>query len=169
MLTTLLTLQLDCTLSSTLDLGSSTARIRKLLEGVALTDGAGLNQANRVFSDTRSLNATSSESLDLFDFGGARDPLGALFALSKIKAILIANKATVAGQVLTIGGEGSSAEWESALGAGGTLQVQPGGVILIWAPSAAGYAVADATNHLLKIDNPNAAAVSYDIVVVGAE
>jgi len=137
-----------------------------------LADGSGLNQANRLFADTATLAAEASASLDLFDFSGAKDAQGQSFALTKVKAIILRNKASDATAILRVGGEGSTAAFMAVNGSD-TIHIAdigPGGEMALLAPSGAGYAVADTSNHLLKIANQSTtASAEYDIVVVGAQ
>lgn len=138
---------------------------------VILTDGSGLDQANRVYGDAGSLSATASVNYDLYDFGGATDTEGNTYALSKIRAIGVRNNATEADSILRVGGEGSGAAFNSINGSDAVhiADIPPGGELMIVGPSAAGFAVADSTNHLLSLTNQNAAAaLAYDIVVVGS-
>lgn len=134
-----------------------------------IADGVGLGQAKQVFLSTRNLVATS-ETIDLYAFGGARDAVGAVFALSRIVALAITNKNLVAGQNLLIGGEGSAAAWVAPFNGVNTakLSIEPGGTILLVAPSLAAWPVTSATvSHLLKID-AGANTIPYDIMVIGS-
>jgi hypothetical protein len=132
--------------------------------------GTGANQGDRIFHDTRTLGATSAEDLSMYDFGGAVDPVGQTYALARVILLIIQNKATTAGYTLKVGGKGTSTTWTSPFNTVNTdkLIVEPGGIICLYAGSAAGYAVANTTNHILKIDNANAASVDYNIVVIGS-
>ncbi len=136
----------------------------------SIASGTAANQGDRIFHDTRTLSAASSENLSMFDFGGAVDPVGQTYALSRVILVIIQNKATTAGYTLKVGGNGTSAAWVSPFNSVNTdkLIVEPGGIICLYAGSTAGYAVVNSTNHLLKIDNANAASVDYNIVIIGS-
>lgn len=135
-----------------------------------IADGTGANQGNRIFHDKRTLSPTTSENLDMFDFAGAVDPVGQPYALSRVICVIVENKNTTAGQKMLVGGEGSAAAWNSPFNGVDTdkLSVEPGGVLVLYAGSAAGYVVTDVSNYLLKIDNPNAVALDYNIVIIGS-
>jgi hypothetical protein len=141
-----------------------------------LTSGyAAINKADRLWHDTRTLTATTAEEIDVYDLavdGGAAgtDTLGQTVAAATVKAIIIRNNSVIAADNLTIGGEASTAAWNSPFGGSDSASVTlgPGGKITMEAPSIAGYAVADTTNHLLKIDNATANSIIYDIVIVFA-
>ncbi len=167
-LTTTLDLNLTANLASTLDLGTSASNESKRVYK-KLTDGTGIDQSQIVFSDNRTLANATSENLDLFDFVGALDSLGRTYAQLKIVAILIVNKSIIAGDNLKVGGEGSAAAWNSLFDASDTAKaiVGPGGCLFAFNPSVAAFAVTDASNHLLKIDNPGANSINYDIMVIG--
>lgn len=156
--------------SGDLKSGSVTTALER--KTTTLQDGAGLNQANRLFADSDSIAASSAATIDLFDFSGAKDAQGNNYALSKVKAIGIRNKATDSGAILRVGAEGTGATFNSVNGSDTVhiADVAPGGELILVAPSAAGYAVADSTNHLLKLANQSSSvALAYDIVVIGAQ
>lgn len=132
----------------------------------ALASGTGLDQADLVFHDKRTLSATSSESLDLA--GGLTDAFGQSLAFARIKAITIRNLATTAGYHLEVGGAASNAFVNWVGDASDVLRIGPGGVMQLWNPSAAGYAVTAGTGDLLKINNPNGASLEYEIILIGA-
>lgn len=137
-----------------------------------LQDGSGLNQANRLYADSINLAASASVSVDLFDFSGAKDAQGQSFSLTKVKGIVIRNKTVESTAILRVGGEGSTAAFMAVNGSDTVhiADVAPGGELVLLAPSAAGYAVADTTNHLLKLANQSGTvALDLDIVVFGGQ
>jgi hypothetical protein len=131
-----------------------------------ITDGVGENQMNLIWSDTRSLNATASEDLDLA--GGLTSGLGATLTFARVKELAIVNNTTTAGFFLEVGGAASNA-WSTPFGStNDVIKVAPGGCLKLSAPSAAGYAVTAGTADILKINNPNASSISYSILIGGA-
>ena len=137
---------------SDLTTGKITLSLPRLIS--TLENGTGVNQVNRAFADAGSLAGSASVSLDLFDFAGALDLIGRAFALSKIRVLVIRNTSdpvTAAASILRVGGEGTGAAWNAVNGSDTVpiADVHPGGELILEAPTAAGYAVADATNHLL--------------------
>lgn len=138
----------------------------------SLAEGTGINQFNRVFTDTRTLLSGANERLSMYNFGGApvTDPVGQPLALSRVVLLMIRNNNTTAGNSLVIGNDATSAAWVSPFTANTqTITIEPGGILLLLAPSVAGYAVANTTNHLLKILNAGSGSVDYDIVVFGSQ
>ena len=123
------------------------------------TSGTGASAVNRALSDRgRAILSAASLTVDLYDLGtldvgaGAGvDGLGQTFALSGIKALFIYNDSASAGN-LVVGNDGTTAAWNSFFSASDTASftLVPGASVLICDPSAAGMAVADTSNHLLK-------------------
>ena len=128
----------------------------------SLSNGIAIDQANCIWHDTRSLAATS-ESLDLS--GSLTNAWGTSILFTCIKGILIHNKSIVAGENLAVGG-GSNPFINWVANASDIVNIGPDGILLLWNPSAAGYAVTAGTGDILKIDS-GAATLSYDIVLIG--
>lgn len=128
-------------------------------------DGAGAGQANKLFTDRRQLAASASESLDLA--GGLTDGLGATLTFAEIKGLLIQAHESNANTLL-IGGAASNAFINWVADATDVMVLKPGGLLLLLAPDAAGYAVTPGTGDLLKIANGGGStAVDYDIIIIG--
>lgn len=154
------------------DLRSGSIKTLLARKSRILLDGTGLNQANRIFADEASLATQGTSNYDLYDFAGAVDARGNLFALSKIRGLFIRNNAADATAILRVGGEGSTAAWMAVNGSDTVriADIAPGGELALIAPSLAGYAVADVTNHLLKLENLSSTfALALDIVVLGSQ
>ena len=88
-LTSSIRLSIEATQSSAGDLGQRTAPHKYDTGLIRLVDGIGYDQADLVFSDERTLGA-SSEDLDLC--GGFTDAFGTAVSPAKIKLVLIVNK-----------------------------------------------------------------------------
>ncbi|WP_405676907.1 hypothetical protein OG292_19890 [Streptomyces sp. NBC_01511] len=153
-------------LSAALDLGVARAPVQ-VRRAVALVSGTGAGKADKVFSDRRSIAASSSEDLDLA--GVLLDPFGATITFARIKGLIISTAAANLNNVVV--GAAASAPWAALLGATHTLTLRPGASFAVMAGAAdvTGYAVTATTADLLKIANSGAgSAVSYDIVIIGA-
>lgn len=144
---------------------------------LAIADGTSLNQADKLwFSTGRTLSQNANETLDVYDFasldigaGSGEDPLGGALALAEIMALMVINRSTSAGKIL-VGGDGTTAAWNSIFNADDDAvlgPLGPGGMALICDPNAVSFAVADSTNHLLKVTENNTGAVTYDIAILG--
>lgn len=136
-----------------------------------LSTGTGLNQFNRGWQSTRTLTNTS-ENIDLYDLGSldvgagaGEDGLGLGLAATAVVALFIENLSTSAASLL-IGGESSGATWNSPFNASDTakLSIPANGGVLLYAVGASAFAVADTTNHLLKIEASGGTA-NYTITV----
>ena len=130
----------------------------------SLATGKGLDQADRMWHDSRQLIETS-EDLDLA--GGVTDGLGETITFAKVKCIAIFNKATSVGFNLTVGGAAANQLINWVGDASDKIVIGPGGCLVLWNPSAAGYAVTAGTGDLLKIDS-GGNTVDYEIIIIGA-
>lgn len=128
--------------------------------------GTALNQADRIFHDTRTLAPSASESLDLA--GVLTDVFGALIAFARVKALFIYAAAANTNNVV-VGGAGANGFVTWVGGAAHTVSVRPGGLMLLAAPDATAYAVTAGTGDLLQVANSAAGtSVTYDVVIIGA-
>lgn len=129
------------------------------------TTGTAINQANAMFSDQRTLTASSTEDLDLA--GVLTDGLGVVLTFTRIKAILIFAAVANANNVV-VGGAAVNGFVTPFNAATDKVIVRPGGLLVLLAPDATSYAVTAATGDLLRIGNSGAGtSVIYDIVLIG--
>lgn len=149
---------------SALDLGSADLPFT-LAAPLSLLNGAGANQVDRVFTDTRTLAPSATEDLDLA--GVLLDAFGAAITFAKIKAVCIKAAAgnTNAVRVTRPAVNGLPL----FLAAGDGEDIPPGGFTAKGAPGAAGWAtVTPGTGDLITIANSGAGTpVTYDIVILG--
>ncbi|MBY8826122.1 hypothetical protein [Sphingomonas colocasiae] len=153
-------------LANILDIGSANYPIN-FNPNVVFTDGAGAGQANKIFTDTRSLAASASEDLDL---NGTTliDAFGNAMAMTKLKALIVYAAPGNTNDVV-VGGASSNGVFSMFGASTDTVKVKPGGFLVLAAPTAAGYAVTAATADLLKIANGSSGSgVTYTIVLIGA-
>lgn len=145
------------------DLADVKAEISKRRKLHLLT-GTTAGKADLMFSDTRTLSASSSEELDLA--GGLSDPFGSSLTFVKVVAImLIAAEGNTNNVVL--GGAASNGFVGPFADSSDKIAVPPGGCVLLTAPSA-GWTVTAATGDLLKIANSGGTTgVTYDLIIVG--
>lgn len=159
-----LTLKLVATLTGTLDLAPSTVPLDDTTR-LQLASGVAANQADRMFSDRRTLAPSATEDLDLA--GALPDGLGgtAIFARVKIliiKALAANTNALNVTRVATTG-------FPLFLADGDGLSLRPGGVLMVAAPDAVAYPVTAATDDTLTFTNSAAGSpVSYDVIIIGA-
>lgn len=164
-LTTKIQVGLEALLTSALDL-STTSSPTKLHHRIDLANGSGANQANKFWSDRRTLAASGTENLDLA--ASLTDAFGASITFARVKGLLIRAASANVNNVL-VGGHASAA-WSTWAGdATDLVVVRPGGLLLLVAPDATAYAVTATTADLLTVANSGAGTgVTYDIAIVGA-
>ncbi|MFF1416568.1 hypothetical protein [Streptomyces sp. NPDC058280] len=153
-------------LSAALDLGTARAPVN-VRRAVSLASGTAAGKADKVFSDRRTIAASSSEDLDLV--GVLLDAFGTAITFARIKGLIVSAAATNSNNVVV--GAASGSPWAALLGATHTLTLRPGAsfAVMAGAADAIGYAVTATTADLLKVANSGAGtSVSYDIVIIGA-
>ena len=161
---TKLDLKIQSLQTNPLDLVTGSAPL-KYAKSMALGSGAGLNQADRMWTDQRTLGASGTENLDLA--GALVDAFGATVTFARIKLVVVTAAAANTNNVNFIRESTNGVPLFLALGDG--IPVKPGGGFAWWAPDAAGIVVTAATGDLLTVTNAGAGtSVTYDIVVIGA-
>ncbi len=157
-LTTQILVEIDAKLRSQLDLVNPAADLHKQ-KTINLADGDGLNQSDRIFSDKRTLDAGTNEELDLSNL---TDALGNAVVLGHVKGLYVAPE----GGLCHVGGATSGlTAWGDA---SDFSIVRDGGAMLLTAPDATGYAVTSGVDDKLKVANPGAAAITYEVIIIGA-
>lgn len=130
----------------------------------AFTNGAGANQADRIFSDQRTVNASTNDDLDLA--GVLTDVFGQTLTFARIKGMLISSNTANVQNFSVGGGTNPFINWIA--GTTPTVVLRPGGMFLLLAPDATGYAVTAGTGDILRIANGAGSAIVYDIVLIGS-
>ena len=147
--------------SSTVDLMTSQATVAFGSHPVALTYGTGLNQADRMFTDTRSVAA--AEDLDIAG-GALADVFGTTFTLAELKVLIVCAPSANTGNII-LGGDANSVPFLSV--ATTTVSVKPGGCFVYTDPSATGTTVTAATGDIIQVA-PSAGTQAYDILIIGS-
>jgi len=147
-----------------LDLGTATFPFT-LTSSFSLHSGTGAGQADRVFTDTRTLAASATENLDLA--GVLTDAFGVTLTFVTIKAVIIraaaANNAANAVQVTRPASNGVP----FLMAAGDGISLAPG-YTFAWFGSGAGVTVTPATGDLITVTNSAGTnSVNYDVVIIG--
>jgi len=149
--------------TGTADLGTPVAPFAANLV-VNLAAGVGVSQADKVFSDTRTLIASATEDLDLA--GVLLDAFGAAITFAKVKAIII----------MAAVGNTNDINVSRPAGATGVplfLAISDGfklppGFAFAWFGAGPGVAVTPASGDLLTITNGAAGTpVTYTVVIIG--
>lgn len=125
---------------------------------VALADGAGAGQANRVFRDTRTVAAGGVDTLNLSTLTQQMFTTTVPMSFTTVRGVTVANLSTAAGAAINVGADGDNpfTAYAQRVGRQGHFSIaNPDG----WSVSGA---------NVLRIANPGAAAVTYQITIVGA-
>lgn len=165
-LTSRVSMALAATYTSAQDLTTVSSPL-SLSQQWDLGNGTGAGQADRLFSDRRTLAASATEDLDLA--GVLTDAFGATLTFARIKALLV--RASSGNTNSVVLGAASSNPWATLLNGTGTLTLRPGASVLLSAGvgDATAYAVTAATGDLLKVANSaGGSAVTYEIAIIGA-
>lgn len=163
--------QLSAKLSHTIQGELVAVTANEGLTQLSLTSGTTADKADQFYMEiNRALTSASNDDLDLFDFAvfdNATDLLGNAVSMAEVVGLYVKNQPSSIGN-LVLGGETSAAAWNSLFSGSdtSTLTLHPGGFILVAAPDDPAYAVADASNHLLRI-NASGGNITYDIGVMG--
>lgn len=152
------------TLYGSNDLGSP-AMPFALAETIAFTAGSSNGQANIVFSDNRSIAASSNDDLDLS--GVLSAVFGGTIAFTAIRAIIIRAAAGNTNNVVV--GNAASNQFLGPLGAAAhTIAIRPGDELVMTARNA-GWTVTAGTGDILRIANSGSGTpVVYDIIILGS-
>ncbi len=158
-----ITFQLIGQLIKSLDIGTARLDVN-YSKRYSTANGTGADQANMIWTDTRTITASSNDDLDLY--GGITNAFGDTMNFAAIKGIfLFANVLNV--NDIKIGN--SSAEISTMTGnINDIFIVQPGGMWCVYNPSAGGYGVTNTTADILRVTNAaGGTSVDYDIIILG--
>lgn len=131
------------------------------------TDGVGQDQAQRIWTDLRTIAPSGTDDIDLS--GVLLDPTtGLAITLTKVKAIIVKAAAANVNDVQV--GAAAANQFLGPFGsATDKIKVKPGGTLVLIAPDANGYAVVAATGDLLRFTNGAAGtSVDYTLYLIGS-
>lgn len=163
-LRTVITAKIDALYKNILDLSTPTdAHIRT--NTVELSNGTGANSADLMFHDTRTVNASSSEDLDLA--GVLANPLtGATMTFVELRAVQIKAASTNTNNVRVT--RPASNGVPLFLAAGDGIDIPPGGVFMWACPADGKVTVTAGTGDLLTVANSSSGtSVTYDVTIIG--
>jgi hypothetical protein len=164
-LTTNIDLNIKGLLTGTNDIGDVVANLARNF-GAAWGSGTGAGQADLAWGDVNTLAASATTDIDLA--GSLTNPLGGTLTFARVKMILVlagsgnTNNVVVGGAAATqfIGPFGAATH---------TVAVKPGGMFMVAAPDATGWAVTAGSTDFLRIANSSGGTgVDYSIMVIGA-
>lgn len=149
------------TYSNTVDLLTSESKINMSGRGVDFANGTGASQANILFTDTRTIAASTTEDLDIRGTSLV-DSFGNDLACVELKALMVFASSANTNNVV-LGGDANSVPFLST--AATTVSIKPGGAFVLLDPSAGGVAVTADTGDILQVANSGGTTtVTYDIV-----
>lgn len=161
-LTTRLDLKLNAAMQTVLDLVTASAPLT-YSTARDLADGGGANQANKLFSDQRTIGDGASEDLDL-NGGVLTDSFGATLVFAGVKCLIVISLPTNTTN-LTLFGDANSVPILNT--AATTTTLTPGGIFVYFNPSATGAVVTAGTGDIIQIANGAGASAVYNIIIVG--
>lgn len=150
------------TLTGAADHGTPNAPVT-VEKQIVLANGTGAAQADKIFSDQRTLNASTNEDLDLA--GALTDPLGAALTFVKVKGIIV--KAADANPADLIIGAAAVNGFFGLFGAATHTLNLPAGGVFSWVFPGTGKAVTAGTADLLRIASGAGGTSTYDITIIG--
>ncbi len=156
-----LDLKIVGTYGVSIDLGNRSYNLSQTYTN-KFSDGTGADQAQAIFTDTRTITASSSETLDL---SALTDAFGNSINMINVKTFMVAPHSDNTNNVI-VGGAGSN-PFAAPFNAGtDTISVQPGGMLALSSNTADGYPVSTGVN--LKMANSSSGtSVTYDIIIIG--
>ncbi len=163
-LTTKIVLNVGTTYTGSAGLGSST-EVLALDYSISLTSGTGANQANVIYSASRSLADDANEVLDFYASGTLTDAFGTALTIETLKLLVISNTSTDA--TLKIGGGAVAVGVFAA--AGDILSLPPGGKFLFSAPDATGLDITTNKDLNLLHGGEGTSALVYKIIAIGVD
>jgi hypothetical protein len=153
------------TLNNLLDLQSAASAL-SYAQSIGMSSGVGIGQADKIFTDHRTISASGTDDLDV-NAGGLLDPLGQVFTVARLKLIIVKAASTNVNNVVM--GVGTNPITTILGGTTPTLNIRPNGLLVLAAPDATAYGVTAATADVLRFANSGAGtSVDYDVILVGA-
>ncbi len=131
-----------------------------------LADGSGLDQADKVWHDVRTLAVGANEDLVLSALPVTLFGNTLAIALVRVKAILLVSTATVDGEKLVLGGA-TSQEWLGPFGALGNKLNVPADSCLLLVNKKSGWNVTPGAADKFRVANSGTGSITYKIAIIG--
>ena len=158
-----ITVQVSGTFTSGIDLGTASLPISHVYTD-SLANGTAIDQVDLYFSDNRSVVTGTPDNIDLAAV--LTSVYGATITFVQVKLLLIKNKSTTAGEILTVGGHATAAFKNWVGDVTDTIKIPPNGMFMTYGPAATAFAVTATTFDMLAVAAV-AGTISYDIVILG--
>ena len=166
-----LSLVVDALQTNAGDLSSATDPL-SYTKRYSFTHGIIADKSEIFWSDSRNLAATTADNIDAAGVLVSSLGLGATITFTRVKALIVVHKTPAASAALQVGGHATlGLLFMGSVEGLDTDQphvfVRPGGMIALVAPDAAGYPVTAGADDMIRIYNGAAAAIDYDIIILG--
>jgi len=134
-----------------------------------LADGVGNDQADKLWHSQATLAGSGVTLLDLTSLASTIFGSAVTTTLAKVKALLIVNSATTAGDDLLVGGAGVGGNaWGAPFNGDQDAKVQvPADSVLLLVHKKGGWTVTGGSSDVLRIENTSANSVAYKIAIIG--
>lgn len=165
-LATTLKVAMSWVFQDALDL-ATIADVSKLEFEKSTTDGTGVDQADKIWHDTRTLATATNDDLDLNALTNSIFGSPVTINFAKVKAIIIKNKSTTSGDELKVGAAGTNPFVGPFAGVTTAIVEVGADSVLVLTSLKDGWTVTGGSSNVLRINNPNAGSVTYDIVIIG--
>lgn len=163
-LKTIITAQIEGLFKNILDLSTPADALLERTK-IQLGNGTTANNADLVFHDRRTINASSSEDLDLAG-GSLLSPFGAGLTFVELRAVMISASLSNVNNVRV--SRPASNGVPLFLAASDGIDVPPGGCFMWACPADGKVTVTAGTGDLITVANSSSgSAVTYDVVIVG--
>lgn len=163
----IISLKINSTLESVLtNLAKTKSEISKEYT-YKLADGTGANQADEVFSDTRTLATSTAEDIDLN--GVLVNAFGESVSFTTVKAFIVhASKDNT--DNISVVAKATNGWVAPFVAAEDGVTLRPGGTMMIINPDVTGMPVTAGSTDLLTLTNLNSGASgAYDIILIGVK
>jgi hypothetical protein len=142
---------------------SRTLRATPANYALSITDGTGANQAQVVWSDSRTAT-TANDDLSLSALSDTRDGAAVVVAFTQIKLVYVRNTSST--QSLRIGGVSGLTAF-SGLPINVFIEIPPGGCYLVAGPSDGGFTVSSGVNASIARFAAASGSCTYDVIFIG--
>jgi hypothetical protein len=135
-------------------------------KAINFATGLGLNQADRIFMDQRTLAASGTEDLDVATGGGLFDVLGDALAFVKLKALIVHALPANTHNVNVTRPAANGVTIFTAVSSG--VALSPGGLYVLVRPDLTAIPVTPTTADLITFTNSGAVTpVTFDVFMIG--
>ncbi len=145
---------------------TTVADASRLEYAAPLDNGAAADQADALWHDLRTLAASANDDLVLSALAQTLFESAVTVGFAAIKALLIVNTATTAGEELIVGAAASD-PWGAPFGATAHQVRVPAGACLLLVNTKSGWTVSGGSADVLRIANAGAGSIDYKIALVG--